>query len=135
MMRFQSDVRVRSYELDSLGHVNHAVYLNYFEQARWDALEAAGYSHTALTNRGWGVHVVRIAVDFRGECRHGQRLHILTRVDRLRSSSATLSHELRRMDDGPDADPAVTAKVVLVWVGKDGRPVRIPQKARRALAG
>ena len=26
----------KGYELDSYGHVNHAVYLNYFEQARWE---------------------------------------------------------------------------------------------------
>lgn len=28
------EFRVRSYELDSLGHVNNAVYMNYFEHAR-----------------------------------------------------------------------------------------------------
>ncbi|MSR22167.1 MAG: acyl-CoA thioesterase [Gemmatimonadetes bacterium] len=135
MMRFQSEVRVRSYELDSLGHVNHAVYLNYFEQARWDALEAAGYPHTSLTTGEWGVQVVRIEAEYRKECRQGQLLHILTRVEELRSASVTLSHELRRVDDGPLADPAVTATVVLVWVGKSRRPIRIPPEARRALEG
>jgi acyl-CoA thioester hydrolase len=29
---------VRGYELDSFGHVNNAVYLNYIEQARWQIL-------------------------------------------------------------------------------------------------
>ena len=36
----------RGYELDSYGHVNHAVYLNYFEQARWELfrqLDLVGY--------------------------------------------------------------------------------------------
>ncbi len=27
---------VRGYELDSYGHLNNAVYLNHFEQARWE---------------------------------------------------------------------------------------------------
>jgi YbgC/YbaW family acyl-CoA thioester hydrolase len=31
-------VTVRGYELDSFGHVNNAVYLNYLEQARWEIL-------------------------------------------------------------------------------------------------
>ncbi len=29
-------IEVRGYELDSFGHVNNAVYLNYFEHGRWD---------------------------------------------------------------------------------------------------
>lgn len=33
---FEFKFNVRGYELDSYGHVNHAVYLNYFEQARWE---------------------------------------------------------------------------------------------------
>ncbi len=33
---FEYTFSVRGYELDSYGHVNHAVYLNYFEQARWE---------------------------------------------------------------------------------------------------
>jgi len=33
---------VRGYELDSFGHVNSAVYLNYLEQARWDIIEQLG---------------------------------------------------------------------------------------------
>jgi YbgC/YbaW family acyl-CoA thioester hydrolase len=33
---FEYTITVRGYELDSYGHVNNAVYLNYFEQARWE---------------------------------------------------------------------------------------------------
>ena len=29
---------VRGYELDSFGHLNNAVYLNYAEQAKWEFL-------------------------------------------------------------------------------------------------
>ncbi len=30
---------MRGYELDSFGHVNNAVYLNYMEQARWEIIK------------------------------------------------------------------------------------------------
>jgi acyl-CoA thioester hydrolase len=33
---FEYSLTTRGYELDSYGHVNNAVYLNYFEQARWE---------------------------------------------------------------------------------------------------
>jgi acyl-CoA thioester hydrolase len=38
---FEYKFSARGYELDSYGHVNHAVYLNYFEQARWDLFREA----------------------------------------------------------------------------------------------
>ena len=38
----QMTLTVRGYELDSYGHVNNAVYLQYFEQARWEYMKAEG---------------------------------------------------------------------------------------------
>lgn len=35
---FVTELRVRGYELDSYGHVNNAVYLQYLEQARWEII-------------------------------------------------------------------------------------------------
>lgn len=37
-MEFEYFFSVRGYELDSFGHVNNAVYLNYVEQAQWEIL-------------------------------------------------------------------------------------------------
>jgi len=37
-MEFEYYFTVRGYELDSYGHVNNAVYLNYIEQATWEIL-------------------------------------------------------------------------------------------------
>jgi acyl-CoA thioester hydrolase len=37
-MEFEYRLTVRGYELDSFGHVNNSVYLNYIEQAQWEML-------------------------------------------------------------------------------------------------
>ncbi len=45
-MEFEYFVSVRGYELDSFGHLNNAVYLNYIEQAQWEILKKTGtFSH------------------------------------------------------------------------------------------
>lgn len=39
---YKTFLTVRGNELDSYSHVNNAVYLNYFEHARWEAFRQAG---------------------------------------------------------------------------------------------
>ncbi len=39
---FNYSFQVRGYELDSFGHVNNAVYINYMEQARWEIVNMTG---------------------------------------------------------------------------------------------
>jgi len=39
---YKFNLTVRGYELDSFGHVNNSVYLNYFEQARWEIFHDLG---------------------------------------------------------------------------------------------
>lgn len=39
---YQCFLEVRGYELDSFNHVNNAVYLNYYEHARWEIIKDSG---------------------------------------------------------------------------------------------
>ena len=41
-------IKVRFHELDPYGHVNHGVYLNYFEAARIEVLDAVGFGLNAV---------------------------------------------------------------------------------------
>jgi YbgC/YbaW family acyl-CoA thioester hydrolase len=135
MRTFDDTLRVRSYELDALGHVNHAVYLNYLEQARYDAMAAGGFPHSEVLGRGWGIYVVRLEVEYKKECFQGDVLRIRTWVEEFRKVSMTIGHEIRRVAEGEGAEPALTARVVLVWIGEDGRPMRVPEGARTSLGG
>lgn len=127
---YHFDVRTRSYELDAFGHLNHAVYLNYFEAARFQALEDGGFHLTTLSERGWGIHVVRVEVDYRSEAFLGDWLRIETRTRELRNSSMTLQQRAWNQSRGDAV--AAEAQVVAVWVGPDHRPMRIPEEVRQA---
>lgn len=130
---FESRFRVRSYELDGLGHVNHAVFLNWFEQARFEALESGGLPVDQIAARGWAVVVARVEVDFHREARHGQRLRIRTRVEEPRNTSLVLRQEAVLDEAGDDEILLAEARVVAVWL-RDGRPRRIPPEVREALS-
>lgn len=130
----ETRVAVRSYELDSFGHLNHAVYLNHFEHARFQTLADRGFPPRVMVERGEAVHVVRIEVDYRAEAFLGQEMVIRTRAESARNSSMVLV-QTASAPGGGESDPTVfaQARVVAVWIGPRGRPMRIPGDVRTAL--
>lgn len=69
-------VTVRGYELDTQGHLNQAVYLQYGEHARWECLRAAGISQDALIASGVGPVALELTIRFRRELRGGDELDV-----------------------------------------------------------
>ena len=56
---------VRSYECDSYGHVNNAVYLHYLEYARHEYLRDIGVSIPELRESGYGLLVAKVSIEYR----------------------------------------------------------------------
>lgn len=126
-----SRFRVRGYELDGFAHLNHAVFLNYFEQARFDLFEAGGFPPPEIQARGWGVYVASLEVEFLKEARFGDELVVKTRVAEVGRSSMVFE-QVAAPADQPDVVSA-RARVRAVWIGEDRRPGRIPAEVRAAL--
>ncbi|MDZ7267916.1 MAG: thioesterase [candidate division KSB1 bacterium] len=53
--RYESRRRVQTYEVDTVQHVHHAVYLHWVEQAYFDALRAAGHPIEKVRTHDWMV--------------------------------------------------------------------------------
>lgn len=68
-MAFSTRIEVRGYELDALGHVNHAVYHQYAEVARAKAFRAAKCDWDQLMARRTGPVLLSTTVHFRSELR------------------------------------------------------------------
>ena len=58
----------RGYELDSYNHINNAVYLNYFEHARWEYFRELGL-YTLLTESGNFPVVTDVHIRYQREIR------------------------------------------------------------------
>ena len=126
-------IAVRSPELDSFGHVNHAVFLNYLEHARYLALEEAGFDWKSLDELGQAIFVVRIEVDYLAEATRGDQLRIRTWAEGFRRTTMHLGQEIVREDE--PATAVVRARVTAVWIGPDGKPTRVPEHVREGLSG
>jgi acyl-CoA thioester hydrolase len=73
---YRTRIEVRGYELDALGHVNHAVYHQYAEVARTKAFVAAGCDWDALTERRIAPVLLTTTVNFRRELRAGDEVDV-----------------------------------------------------------
>ncbi|MEM7417427.1 MAG: thioesterase family protein [Gemmatimonadota bacterium] len=127
----ETDIDVRSGELDSFGHVNHAVFLQYFEHARFHALKDAGFSWDVLGERSWAIFVVRIEVDYLAEANREDELVVRTWADSFRRTSMVLHQELCHRD-APD-EVLTRARVTAVWIGPNRKPMRVPPEVRAGL--
>ena len=124
-------ITVRSPDLDSFGHVNHATFLHYLEHARYEALEAAGFSWSTLGEQGWQIFVVRIEVDYMREASRGDRLLVRTWSDGFRRTMMKLGQVIVTEND---PDTLITrASVTTAWIGPDHRPMRVPEEVRTGL--
>lgn len=75
-MPFQVAIRVRGYELDTQGHLNQAVYLQYAEHARWEVLREAGITNDSLLAAGIGPIALEVTLKFLRELRGGDEVDV-----------------------------------------------------------
>ncbi|MEV6397406.1 thioesterase family protein [Streptomyces sp. NPDC051907] len=75
-MTYSVDITVRGYELDTQGHLNQAVYLQYAEHARWELLRAAGLPQEKLLASGVGPVALEVTVKYARELRGGDRVRV-----------------------------------------------------------
>ena len=120
---------VRSYELDAYGHVNHANFLNYFEQARVEFLEQRDLSFSSLWDEGYAFVIVRAEVDYRQPLFMSDEMEIHTEIIGIGNTSVTLS---QRIIKNPGNALISMGRFVAVFLDKLSRqPVRVPDRFRK----
>lgn len=64
---FNYRMQILEWHLDTFGHVNNAVYLSIFEQARWDFVTARGYGLAQIHERHIGPTILDVTMKFKKE--------------------------------------------------------------------
>jgi acyl-CoA thioester hydrolase len=114
---------VRSYELDSNGHVNNSVYLAYAEEVAVVHAEALGFGREWTTRQGGAWVVRKHEIVYHQPARYGDHLELTTTVVGMRGARAVRQTSITRVA-GPRLADIVTE---WVWVrATDGRPTRVP---------
>jgi acyl-CoA thioester hydrolase len=140
---FETYVRVRFHEVDALGHVNNAAYLNYIEQAAIDHATFLGLDVERLRALG-GVFVARRhEIVFLRPTFAGDVLRVVTWLSEPRGARVDRNYRIFREEESPaavpiagrvlsgpviEADETLVLRAVTEWVfaSEQGQPRRIP---------
>lgn len=125
------DIIVRSTEIDVNGHVNNAKYLEYLEWGREEWYEQNGLHYETLLAIGVQTVTVNININYRKECRQGEKLRIKTFPQRVGNTSFVLRQEIFNAHGEVAADANVTV-VTMDSETRKSRPV--PDELRRLFA-
>lgn len=122
--------RVRHYECDAYGHLNHANYLRYMQETAFDASAAAGYDFTRYQELGAIWLIRETDIEYLLPLRYDDRVEVKTWVEDFRRVRSRRAYEFRLAQSGTLAARASTDWAYLSR--QDGRPVAIPEEMKTA---
>jgi acyl-CoA thioester hydrolase len=114
-------VQMRFADTDAAGHLNNARFAEYAELARLEFLRAAGVSIE-------GFILAHLAIDFRRQVLFGQEVRVETVVEKLGTTSVSLSHTMYANDEVA----AMMRDVVVRFDYEAQRPIAIDGALRAA---
>jgi acyl-CoA thioester hydrolase len=119
-------------ELDALGHVNHTVFLRWFENVRMAWFERVGIAALMRESVGaFGPILARVTCDYRAPVGFPDAIFASARCSRLGNSSLTLANRVWSV--GREAIVAEGEVVIVMFDYRAGRSVEIPPVARAAI--
>ena len=122
---FEHLIKVKPEDIDELGHVNNAVYLQYVEAVGRAHAEHFGLTLEAFRACGVVPVIRRHVVTYHRPAVLGDTLRVSTRVTQMGGPKAERHNQVRHA--GTDA---LLVDVVTQWVWLDpvsGRPKRVPR--------
>lgn len=124
MEKFITQLRVRHYEMDALGHVNNAVYQHYLEQAGLEHSEYLGFTVEGYCKLGGMFVMRRLEIDYLRPAVAGNTLEITTWVKTSKGPRSIRCYEIRVLGQ---EELVVKAEATWVWVNLENmRPKPIP---------
>jgi len=127
--RFIHEVPVRWSDMDAYGHVNNALFLTLYEEARV-AMFFIGARKHGLGSFEEGIVIARHEVDYLRPVNYGEPVRVEMWISELRAASFTVSYEL--FDDGVLASRAKS--VCVPYNLAQSHPRRLTEAERAFLA-
>lgn len=130
--RFYYPIEVRYGDLDLQGHLNNAIYLTYFEQARINYLMHLGLFDKDQSFMDVGIILADAHVTFISAVQWKQDVRVGVRTSRLGNKS--LDAEYRMIDGGTQQELATGSTVLVAYDYRTRKPIPIPDEWREKIS-
>lgn len=121
-LKYFFEIQARGNELDSYGHVNNAVYLNYNEQARWDLFNKLGILDDLISG-GKKIVIVENHIKYIRQVKLFDEIVIETVMEK----SAHFLLFKHNLINKYNQKPVAKANVKTVFVDENNKPCDIPK--------
>lgn len=92
--------RVSYYETDQMGIVHHSNYIRWFEDARVDFLEKAGFSYAKMEEIGIMIVVLGASCDYKVSARFGDTVVVIPQISEFNGFKMTVSYRVCNRENG-----------------------------------
>lgn len=117
------EIRPAYHEVDQMGYVYHANYINYFHRARTEMMRDLGICDRFVEEQGFMMPVIEVSVKYHNPAGYDNVLRITASLENF---SHTRMHFVFRVRD--ENKLIASGKTTVVMVQKESRkPVRIPE--------
>ncbi|MDX1663323.1 MAG: thioesterase family protein [Candidatus Promineifilaceae bacterium] len=133
---YTTEFPIRYDECDPYGHVNHAVYLRYMQEAAFQATAAVGYPMSWYEAQGRAWLVRDTDIEYLAPLHYGDRVRVRTWVLDFRRVRSRRAYELYRLpaaggvgERAPSGEAQLAARAVTDWVyleRETQRPLTVP---------
>ena len=103
---FEYDVLIREMHLDSFGHVNNAVYVQLYEEARWDFITKNGFGLDYIQKNQVGPVILDLKVRFKRELKNRDLIKIKSKTSEIMSSKIMVLEQFILNPEGKVASEA-----------------------------
>ncbi len=121
--------KIYYHDTDCGGVVYYANYLKYLEEARTELFAERGIDIKNCVESDTIFVVAHIEVDYKAPTSYGDKIQVVSRIEKLGKSSIYFYQEVKKEDT-----ILIKANVVLACVGKNLKPKSMPDEIRQALA-
>lgn len=128
--RHVEPIAVRWGDMDTMGHVNNAMYFTYCESARMSYFAAVRMKeHAEAPDHGPALAAANL--NFRAQVRYPAELEVATRVTEIGRTSFKMEYDL--LYKGSD-DRVADGTGVIVWVNYGtGKPIPLPESLKEEI--